>query len=383
MSSLLERSLVLQVGDGYSEENGEGPGWEPSQPALERTAVVGMVENQKIADVKCIIPDQGEHVKLMCGDNEGHDGGKDSCGSNDGEGGGEGCGGKEGCKDDAEDSDTSRKVMEYLHDAREDTVGDSDQPVFQGYKKIHQGSNEEQELQKETSEHASEVASENSSPPLYPSTIEDIQSSHVRHRFLLHELNKILIVHGQGSVASSPVNSAYGSHLSSFAHSPPLHSFDHRFQSRLQPSPSPLPIFSCTGSGSVSTVDAQNLDSTMGGNPVPWDVIRWIKLKKIKDQVFSEAGRRNFGMPTCISISAVIVIGTSKGIILVFDYAQSLKSIIGPGTKGRPLRREQYRLSANIGSCGMRVNYCSGSFGRPYYYRWRAFTRTYFHLGTC
>jgi Holliday junction resolvasome RuvABC ATP-dependent DNA helicase subunit len=28
------------------------------------------------------------------------------------------------------------------------------------------------------------------------------------------------------------------------------------------------------------------------------------------------------------------VIGTSKGIILVFDYQQSLKTIIGTGTKG-------------------------------------------------
>jgi len=50
-------------------------------------------------------------------------------------------------------------------------------------------------------------------------------------------------------------------------------------------------------------------------------------------QAFSEIGKRNFGRPTCIAIAVFIVLGTSKGIILVFDYNQNLKSIIGPGTK--------------------------------------------------
>ena len=58
-------------------------------------------------------------------------------------------------------------------------------------------------------------------------------------------------------------------------------------------------------------------------------------MKKISAQVFSEVGKRNFGRPTCLSVAASIVIGTSKGYILVFDYHQVLKSIIGPGTKGK------------------------------------------------
>ena len=53
---------------------------------------------------------------------------------------------------------------------------------------------------------------------------------------------------------------------------------------------------------------------------------------KIAGQAFSEIGKRNFGRPTCISVSAVIAIGTSKGILLLFDYSQNLKSIIGQGT---------------------------------------------------
>jgi vacuolar protein sorting-associated protein 8 len=66
----------------------------------------------------------------------------------------------------------------------------------------------------------------------------------------------------------------------------------------------------------------------------PWDVVRWTKLRVITSQAFSEIGRRNFGRPTCMAVSTAIVIGTSKGIILVFDYQQNLKTIIGPGTKG-------------------------------------------------
>jgi hypothetical protein len=67
----------------------------------------------------------------------------------------------------------------------------------------------------------------------------------------------------------------------------------------------------------------------------PWEVVRWTKLKIITGQLFSEVGKRNFGRPTCLNVAASLVIGTSKGFILVFDYQQILKSIIGPGTKGK------------------------------------------------
>jgi hypothetical protein len=66
---------------------------------------------------------------------------------------------------------------------------------------------------------------------------------------------------------------------------------------------------------------------------MPWDVIRWTKLRKITSQAFSEAGKRNFGRPTCLAVTTNIVIGTSKGIVLVFDYQQNHKGIIGMGTK--------------------------------------------------
>lgn len=65
----------------------------------------------------------------------------------------------------------------------------------------------------------------------------------------------------------------------------------------------------------------------------PWEVVRWTKLRKLNGQAFSEVGKRNFGAPTCVAVSAHVVLGTSKGIILMFDFNQNLKMIIGPGSK--------------------------------------------------
>jgi hypothetical protein len=62
-------------------------------------------------------------------------------------------------------------------------------------------------------------------------------------------------------------------------------------------------------------------------------VVRWTKLKKITVQLFSETGRRNYGRATVIVIGASIVMGTSKGLTLVFDYHQNLSATIGLGTK--------------------------------------------------
>ncbi|KAI1323533.1 Golgi CORVET complex core vacuolar protein 8-domain-containing protein [Xylariaceae sp. FL0255] len=147
----------------------------------------------------------------------------------------------------------------------------------------------------------------------------------------------------QGSLLSSPGSSV----LPSLASRPGLGSptpsfrpFDRRFQSRisspssaLSPRPS-SPAFLTAHSRNVSLTSQLLLDSGDTEEPSPpWEVVRWTKLKKMNGQAFSEAGRRNFGSPTCIAVSTSIVLGTSKGIILVFDYNQNLKMIIGPGTK--------------------------------------------------
>jgi hypothetical protein len=38
---------------------------------------------------------------------------------------------------------------------------------------------------------------------------------------------------------------------------------------------------------------------------VPWEVVRWTKLRKIQGQVFSEMGKRKFGIPTVLAVLLV------------------------------------------------------------------------------
>ncbi|KAI1421382.1 vacuolar assembly/sorting protein VPS8 [Xylaria sp. FL1777] len=146
----------------------------------------------------------------------------------------------------------------------------------------------------------------------------------------------------QGSVLSSlgsSVPPSVASRAGLNSPTPSFRPFDRRFQSRIS-SPSPLsprpssPAFLTAHSRNVSLSNQFLLDSGETETPSPpWEVVRWTKLKKLNGQALSEAGKRNFGSPTCIAVSASIVLGTTKGIILMFDYHQNLKMIIGPGTK--------------------------------------------------
>lgn len=193
---------------------------------------------------------------------------------------------------------------------------------------------------------------EDDAPPLHPpslpqeplgsvdetaSTPDDTPSIQVAHTSLFL-FDSLLTV--QGSFRSSP-----SSNLLPLRASPtPSHRpFDLRFQSRLSSPASPFgsqtssPYLgyihsrhsSLAGQFSPGTVDSDS-ENPQG----PWDVVRWTRLRKITGQAFSEVGKRNFGHPTCMAVTTSIVIGTSRGIVLVFDYQQSLKAIIGPGTKG-------------------------------------------------
>lgn len=143
------------------------------------------------------------------------------------------------------------------------------------------------------------------------------------------------------SPASSSVLPHRGSRPGLRSPTPSFRPFDRRFQSRIS-SPSissssrpSSPAFLGGHSRTVSVTSQFLLDPGETETPSPpWEVVRWTKLNKLNSQAFSEAGKRNFGSPTCLAVSATIVLGTSKGIILMFDYNQNLKMIIGPGTKG-------------------------------------------------
>lgn len=141
----------------------------------------------------------------------------------------------------------------------------------------------------------------------------------------------------QGSQLSTPVRRGRDTSFSR-SPTPSLRPFDRRFHARLgststlsSPRPSsPAFLSAHSRNTSVAFSTSGEKDTEV---EAPWEVVRWTKLRKMTGQAFSELGKRNYGRPTCISVSASIVLGTSKGIILVFDYNQSLKSTIGLGTK--------------------------------------------------
>ena len=145
----------------------------------------------------------------------------------------------------------------------------------------------------------------------------------------------------QGSVLSSPGSDAASLRSSARRDSPsiPRRPFDLRFQSRLSSSYlSPLrpssPAFLGGHSRQSSTASfGPQTPSEADEDIHPWDVIRWSKFKKITGQSFSEIGRRNFGSPTCLAVADQMVLGTSRGTVLVFDHLQNHKAIIGGGTK--------------------------------------------------
>ncbi|KAK5941303.1 Vacuolar protein sorting-associated protein 8 [Knufia obscura] len=114
--------------------------------------------------------------------------------------------------------------------------------------------------------------------------------------------------------------------------------FELRFQSRLSSSylspRAASPAFLGQHSRHSSHASfARDSESGIEETQTPWEVIRWNRLKKLTGQAFSEVGRRNFGTPTCLAVTDQMVVGTSKGLILVFDHHQNNKGIIGVGTK--------------------------------------------------
>ncbi|KAH8151233.1 uncharacterized protein LAJ45_04435 [Morchella importuna] len=219
---------------------------------------------------------------------------------------------------------TTSRVLEYLQEARKESGGleSANVSVFHSYKNSD-GEEIEQEGSHTDSQdsHLPHATNGRNSPAPSFSNPDDTPSVH-------------------GSVASSRTSSAFGSR---FSPSPSLRPFDRRFQSRLQPgtptlsqSPRALSpaLLSPHSRSSSSGSQAENITfGALDEGSAPWDVVRWTKLKKIKNQLFSEAGKRSFGTPTCITVSATIAVGTSKGSILIFDYNQTLQSIIGPGTQ--------------------------------------------------
>ncbi|KAL8935998.1 MAG: hypothetical protein Q9211_004406 [Gyalolechia sp. 1 TL-2023] len=168
------------------------------------------------------------------------------------------------------------------------------------------------------------------------SQIDHLASPQTRLAPVIHERPSS----ADGSLSIPDDTPSLKARLSAYSGSPTPSSrpFDRRFQARLSsPQHSSLaasPAFLHSHSRTTS-VNSQLIPKAEDIEPdqTSWEIVRWTRLRKISGAAFSEVGKRSFGRPVCIAISTTIALGTSKGLILVFDYNQNLKSIIGSGTK--------------------------------------------------
>ncbi|CAG8434792.1 11750_t:CDS:10 [Ambispora gerdemannii] len=70
-------------------------------------------------------------------------------------------------------------------------------------------------------------------------------------------------------------------------------------------------------------------DIGLSAPPEPWEAFRWIPLDSISDQLYSSNFSQNYGLPTVLAVSGVIAVGTTRGLILVYEREQTLKCILG------------------------------------------------------
>lgn len=70
-------------------------------------------------------------------------------------------------------------------------------------------------------------------------------------------------------------------------------------------------------------------------NVEPWEAFKWTPLKKISDQLYSDAIKGESGLISVMVVSGVIAIGTTRSLVFVYDYSQNLKCILGDSTRGK------------------------------------------------
>ncbi|RIB07429.1 Golgi CORVET complex core vacuolar protein 8-domain-containing protein [Gigaspora rosea] len=63
--------------------------------------------------------------------------------------------------------------------------------------------------------------------------------------------------------------------------------------------------------------------------PEPREAFRWSPLQKISDHLYSQDVRHNAGLVTVLAVSNIIAVGTTRGLVMVYDYSQNLKCILG------------------------------------------------------
>ncbi|KAG0275322.1 Vacuolar protein sorting-associated protein 8 [Linnemannia exigua] len=196
----------------------------------------------------------------------------------------------------------------YLNlDAILNEASDDDEEELQGFGNLGGGGNSEMDSTSDI--HREDTLSQTSlmsghqyghigvtSLPSSPLSALSFRSAEPTHRLRPHPLSHA----GPGSVASSSAITGRHSRTSSV-------SFSMSGINNLSDSHSPGP----------------------GAGAEPWETFRWTPLLKLSDQLFSDDIKASTGLGTCIAVSNIIAVGTSRGSILVYSTTQSLMGIFG------------------------------------------------------
>lgn len=128
------------------------------------------------------------------------------------------------------------------------------------------------------------------------------------------------------SVGGSSYNSGDTSDSHRRAHN---FSIDERFQTRL----SSLSSIIQNKPKIVERINTQShsLDALIDPSSLstPWEAIRWSKLRRLSSQLYSDIAISSYGRPCVIFPASYICVGTSRGLVLVFDYHQNLLHALG------------------------------------------------------
>ncbi|BFZ55878.1 Vacuolar protein sorting-associated protein 8 [Savitreella phatthalungensis] len=99
------------------------------------------------------------------------------------------------------------------------------------------------------------------------------------------------------------------------------------------PEPSRIASVSALSSERASPGMLNAIDVGSGQTPSQTpQTIKWSKLRKICDLLYSERSLRLFGRPTTIKVAGFMLFGSSRGLLAVFDFRQDQRHVIGRDT---------------------------------------------------
>jgi hypothetical protein len=109
-----------------------------------------------------------------------------------------------------------------------------------------------------------------------------------------------------------------------------IHTLDKRFETRLGSMLSKMrPEPAQRSRHQIDTSLAIDELTLEAGQTTAWGAVRWTKLRKLSSQLYSDESSAKYGHPTVMVPASLILVGTTRGHVLAFDFHQNLTAILG------------------------------------------------------